>query len=365
MSVYLRSDTGTYRVDFTYQDPVTGQERRFRRMTGSKLKREAEELERRWRQEAETPPQPAEAKKNRAAFSGFAKYWLDTYASVNCKPSYCRSSEQIIRVHLVPYFGDRDLRDIGMELVEAYKAQKVKAKLAPKTVNNHLGVLSIIFKKAVQWRYAEVNPVTGAGLLAVPDEPMAFWVEEQSDAFLTEVQRHRPEWHAFFLCALRTGMRLGELLALTWGDVDFKVNEITVRRSWSHGKLTTPKNGKTRTLPMTPELALALKGHRHLKGDLVFADADGHYLDRNRVKSRFWMGIRAAGVKEIRLHDLRHTFASQLVMAGVPLKAVQEYLGHATLEMTMRYAHLAPKEKEAWIARLDRTGRPAGREARR
>jgi integrase len=352
MSVYLRSDTGTYRVDFTYLDPVTGQERRFRRMTGSRLKRDAEEMERKWRVEAETPPKPVQEQRNRAAFSGFAKHWLDTDVAVNGKPSYHRSTAQIIRVHLVPFFGDRDLREIGPEDIAKYKASKKKV-LAPKTINNHIGVLSPMWAMAIEWRYAEVNPVTGTGMLEVPKEEMAFWEPAQSAAFLEAVAKQRPEWHAFFLCALRTGMRLGELLALTWGDVDFVTHQINVRRSYSHGSLGTPKNGRSRTLPMSPDLSATLKAHRHLKGDLVFSGPDGGYLDRNRVKHHFWGGIKAAGVTLIRIHDLRHTFASQLVMKGVPLKGVQELLGHATMEMTMRYAHLAPGAKADYVALLD------------
>lgn len=359
MSVYLRP-SGIYRIDFKYKCPITGQEKRFRRSSGSRLKREAEALERQWRAEAEKPPPTPEQTKNQAAFSGFAKHWYDLHVVVNLKPTTARGYEQTLRVHLVPYFGDRNLRSITVMDIEEYKALKVK-KLAPKTVNNHLGILSMLFRKAVVWRYADANPVTGIGLLKPPPTEMEFWVPEQSDAFLGSVLKHRPEWYPFFLCALRTGMRLGELLALQWGDLDFKLGQINIRRSYSHDRVTTPKSGKGRVLPMSPELQEALLRHRHLKGDLVFSDADGQYLRRSKVKHPFWTCIRLAGVKRIRIHDLRHTFASQLVMKGVPLRGIQELLGHSDISMTMRYAHLAPGVTHNYVGLLDGgASEPAG-----
>jgi len=104
---------------------------------------------------------------------------------------------------------------------------------------------------------------------------------------------------------------------------------------------------------MTDELASALRGHRHLRGELVFCATDGGYLDRNQIKHPFWTCTRAAGVPEIRIHDLRHTFASQLVIKGTPLKVVQEYLGHSDIRMTMRYAHLTPSTRREYIKVLD------------
>ncbi len=111
-------------------------------------------------------------------------------------------------------------------------------------------------------------------------------------------------------------------------------------------------------MPASPELVEAFKAHRHMNGDLVFCTSEGGYLDRNKVKHPFWTCTRAAGLPEIRIHDLRHTFASQLVMRGVPLNAVKELLGHATIEMTMRYAHLAPGASSAYVALLDAPARP-------
>ncbi|MCB9684659.1 MAG: tyrosine-type recombinase/integrase [Alphaproteobacteria bacterium] len=116
-------------------------------------------------------------------------------------------------------------------------------------MNNHLGILSKLFKKAIDWRYAEVNPVTGVGALKVPPQDMDFWVPAQSNAFL-DAARERDDWYPFFLCALRTGMRLGEILALRWDDVDFSIGTIFAQRSFSHGAMTTPKNGRSRHLPM-------------------------------------------------------------------------------------------------------------------
>lgn len=326
------------------------------------MKREAEALERAWRAEVEAPPTPPAAVTNKAAFSGFAKHWLDVHVAANCKPSYHRSTEQTLRVHLVPFFGDADLRAITVELVEQYKAAQVKASAPPKSINNRLGVLGSMFTAAVRWKYADLNPVHEVRPMKVPDAVISFWTPDQSEAFLAAALRVRPGWHPFFLCALRTGLRLGELVALQWGDLDLVKGQVHVRRSWTHGKLGTPKSGRSRIVPASPELVEAFKAHRHLNGDLVFCKPEGGYLDRNKVKHPFWTCTRAAGLPEIRIHDLRHTFASQLVMRGVPLNAVKELLGHATIEMTMRYAHLAPGASSAYVALLDGGDRLAGRD---
>jgi integrase len=257
-----------------------------------------------------------------------------------------------MRVHLVPFFGHADLRVIDAEMVARFKATKAQTH-APKTVNNMLGVVSTLFKFAVRWRYCEVNPVTGVGLLKLPPQEYSFWDRQQSDAFLEAAVEVVPRWHPFYLCAIRTGMRQGELFALRWDDVDFVKNQIRVVWNYTRGHLGTPKSGHGRIIPMSPQLAATLKAHRHLRGPLVFCSDSGGYLTRDRVKRPFVRAVRKAGLPMIRLHDLRHSFASQLVMAGVPLVAVQQYLGHSELTMTMRYAHLSPAARQAYVEVLD------------
>lgn len=192
---------------------------------------------------------------------------------------------------------------------------------------------------------------------------MHFWDREQSAVFLEAVQKTDPRWYPFFLCALRTGMRLGELCALRWDDLDFVKGQIHVVWSFTHGKVDSPKNGRGRVVPMSPQLAAALKAHRHLRGPLVFCREDGSHLTRDNVKHPFDRATRRAGVRAIRIHDMRHSFASQLVMEGVPLTAVKEYLGHRELEMTMRYAHLSPDARQGYVKCLDealKTGHGSG-----
>ncbi len=169
------------------------------------------------------------------------------------------------------------------------------------------------------------------------------------------MQIRAPGWYAFFLTALRTGLRAGELFALRWEDVDTKKRRIEVRQNWTHGVLVTPKSGHGRSLPMTPELASALDALPR-KAPLVFPYRKGGYLDGNKVKRTFWRCTRLAGVPRIAFHDLRHSFASQLVMAGVPLKAVQELLGHADIKTTQRYAHLSPGATTEYVCLLDQGG---------
>jgi integrase len=280
------------------------------------------------------------------------KYFFDLHIVTNCKPSYQRTTEQTIRCHLVPFFGNVDLRDIEVEDVEQYKALKAKTH-APKTVNNHLGVLSVALNRAVAWGYADLNPVARVRPLRLPPQEFTFWDQSQSEAFLEAITREDPAWFPFFLTALHTGMRLGELFALRWEDLDFPKRQLRVVRSVNRGDLTTPKSGRSRSIPMTERLRHTLKSARHLRGKLVFCRENGGYLSRDVVKHPFDRCTRKAGLPVIRLHDLRHSFASQLVMAGVPLLAVQQYLGHADLKMTMRYSHLSPQMRDGYIQRLD------------
>jgi integrase len=140
-----------------------------------------------------------------------------------------------------------------------------------------------------------------------------------------------------------TGLRRGELFYLTWQDIDFKQGAIRVLQS---------KNGKSRDIPMNDTLRLTLQQlPRRIDTDYVFPGKTGRGLVD--IRKRFHRALRDAGINDFRFHDLRHTFASHLVMAGVDLVSVKEFLGHADLKMTLRYAHLAPDYKRAAIDRLD------------
>ena len=360
----VRNIKGVYYVDFRYPDPLTGEPRRFRRSCKrGTSRRQAAALERQWRLEAAEPV--AFDPPRQEGFAVFAKLWLDVYVAVNCKPSTYRSREQVVRTHLVPFFGDTNLRAITVLRVQQYKALKKKT-LAPKTVNNHLGVLSRLLRSAVEWNYAERNPATGIGFLPTGPQTFRFWDREQSDAFLATTREVEPAFYPVALSALRTGMRQGELLGLEWGDVDFVKRRIHVRRNFTHGTLVTPTNGRQRVVPMSPELAGVLRAHRHMRGDIVFCRTDGTHSSGHCLRRPMARAIRAAGLPRIAFHDLRHSFASQLVMAGVPMKAVQEFLGHTTMQMTMRYSHLSPSARQDYVACLD-TGNdapgPVGRPA--
>jgi integrase len=150
------------------------------------------------------------------------------------------------------------------------------------------------------------------------------------------------------LLSLNTGLRRGEVFSLTWGDVDFANANLTVQGSKA-------KSGRTRHIPLNEEAISTLrawKPERARSTDLVFSGNGGTVLNNVR---RAWLGVlRVAGIEKFRWHDLRHSFASNLVMAGVDLNTVRELLGHSDYKMTLRYAHLAPEHKAAAVAKLIR-----------
>jgi site-specific recombinase XerD len=126
-----------------------------------------------------------------------------------------------------------------------------------------------------------------------------------------------------------------------------------VRQNVVNGRIGTPKSGKPREIPLGDEVTAALKSHRHLRGPLVFCAMDGKMFTAGEQKWPLWRTCKRAGLRLIGWHVLRHTFASHLVMRGAPMKVVQELLGHATIVMTMRYAHLAPEIARDAVRLLD------------
>ncbi len=164
-----------------------------------------------------------------------------------------------------------------------------------------------------------------------------------------------PRIEAMVLLGGDAGLRRGEIMALELTDLDFKRRQIHVQRSEWSGKVTSPKGGRSRIVPMTDKLLSALLTVRHLRGPRVLYRDDGTTLTNKIV--RMWMQAaqRRAGlpVKNGGIHVLRHTFCSHLAMRGAPAKAIQELAGHSTLAMTTRYMHLSPAAKDSAIALLN------------
>lgn len=156
---------------------------------------------------------------------------------------------------------------------------------------------------------------------------------------------------AIYLTAASTGLRMGELLTLRWRDVDFTGSVIRVRSSWAGGQLTTPKSGKVRSAPMAPDVASALAklfGRENWTGDddLVFASETGQSLSDSALRIRYKTALRRASLRNLRFHDLRHTFGTRMIRE-TDIRRVQEWMGHADIQTTMKYLHYAPRAEGA------------------
>lgn len=343
--------TGEMKEAWMIDVKVTGQDgvlRRVRRVAPIQNRRAAERMEHQIREEllsadGKVASDPSEI----PLFRDFAARFLETYAKTNNKPSEIENKESILRMHLVPAFGALTLAGIRPGHIEVYKARKLKQGLARKSINNHLTVLRRALAIAVEWNVIEVVPVIR--WLEVPPPEFDFLTFDEAHSLIAAAD---DEWRAMITVAVRTGLRLGELLALRWSDVDLQAGRLVVRRAVSRGLVGTPKNGKSREVPLSEQAALALRQHpRH--GELVFCDQALMMFTRGATKWPLRRALSRAGLRQMGWHTLRHSFASQLVMRGAPLKGVQELLGHSTIEMTMRYSHLSPDARREAVRLLD------------
>lgn len=277
------------------------------------------------------------------------------------KKTTIEAYDSMIRIHLVPFFAGRTLDRIGRREIQALTAHMAKNGSSAKTTRNALGILHSIFEYARREGWVAANPCTlvdkprvGEGdpniRFLEPDEVEAL-LRGVPDDDLGRVERR------MYLTAAMTGMRQGELLALRWRDIDWPARRVRIRRNFVRGEFGTPKSKRSsRSVPLADRLAGELDRlhqetpHRH-DDDLVFAHPHtGKPIDRSRVLKRFKAALARGEVRPVRFHDLRHTFGTRMAAQGVPMRALQEMMGHRDFKTTLIYADYAPSAREAeWV----------------
>ena len=309
-------------------------------------------------------------------FDEFAEKWVKDYAACSTRPLTLRRTKGVLACYLKPAFGTCWLTNITPQMVQAYLAKTVQERgVSASTINSMLTTFKLILRHAKEWGYLRENPAEHVKRLKVEATEMGFLRPQEIPLLL---QHAEEPYRTLFLTAILTGMRMGELLGLQWGDLDWVNHVIHVRRSlywWTRRELAErggqdnvawrfapPKSKKSiRAIPMSPRLQQALERHRvhspENPHDLVFTTRVGTPMDRKKIADRkFKPALRQAGLRVIRFHDLRHTCASLLIAQGENPKVVQNYLGHASAQLTLdRYSHLMPQTSQQAAQKLDQT----------
>jgi integrase len=305
------------------------------------------------------------------SFGDYARQWLELYATPACKFSTVRSYQVNLQRHVLPVLGATPLNAVTRADCRRLIAACRSKGLSPKTIENICRTVSSILSHAVEDGHLSANPAFRLGrFYRQADHPkpeIQPLTQEEVQRFLDVVRQHTPREYPLFLCAVRTGMRLGELLGLQWSDLDFRGRFLEVRRNRVAGRTTTPKNGKSRRVDMSTQLAAVLNALLVMQkedtlrqgwGEVpawVFCNEAGRPLDGDNLRYRvFYKVLALAGLRRIRFHDLRHTFASLLLQNGESLVYVKEQLGHSSIQVTVdTYGHLIPGANRAAVDRLD------------
>jgi len=287
---------------------------------------------------------------NGVTFAEFADEFMQTYVRSNNKPSVRKNKDMILARHLLPAFGRMKLEEIRVHDIERLKASLLDGERSRKTVNNVLACLAKILRYAQETEVIERAP--RVRLLKVERPKYRFLDFQEYDA-LVVASKPEADWHVAILLGGDAGLRLGEIRALRWEDVDLKTDRLTISRAFWQDTEGTTKGWKLRTVPLTKRLGLALKALAQTRGCHVLADSNGQPFNLEKTRWNLPRLCRTAGISTIGWHALRHTFCSHLALRGAPARVIQELAGHSSLSTTLNYMHLVPGATDRAIALLN------------
>ncbi len=307
----------------------------------------------------------------KASFSEWADKWLNGEAKGRLKHSTFLEYEAAFDNHLNPYFGNRRFNKVSRSDVLGFILKKKEAGLSRSTIKNLIAPLKSMYNDAVVDNGAMFNPAMKLGKhLPEKDttkiEPNPLNGEEVSH-LLNTVREKMPHFYPAILCAARTGLRLGELIALRWEQIDFHSRFILVNYNFSRKEFGTLKQKRVHNVDMSQQLtdtlrsllrsrkAHALKNGTGEVGELVFLSPGGSRMDGTSFGKRvFHKALSMAELRRVKFHSLRHTFGSLLLEQGAYLNYVKGQLGHHSITMTVDiYGHRLNKNDRSFVDALD------------
>jgi len=276
-------------------------------------------------------------------FEDFVELYMNNYAKP--KKKSWRSDSSYLNAHAVPFFKGSLLSEIRIEMIEKYIGSRLKEKAQKSSINRELACLRKLFNKAIDWDYIQENPVSRVKFFSEKNNFKERVLTQDEEERL--MQECPPYLIPIIIMALQTGMRKGEILGLTWNDINLEKREICIKHS---------KNGKIRYIPINDILFPRLLRMKNKKSESEFV-----FLNANTgkpltdVKKSFKSACVRSNISNLRFHDLRHTFASRLVEQGVDLITVKDLLGHSSVRITERYTHSNKTLKQKAVKKLQTT----------
>lgn len=296
----------------------------------------------------ETTPEPLKATEPTESGITYAEFYEKHYLTWCYKrQAYYEIKKYYLNV-LPEWFKELKLKQIGLKEVEYLQNSFIEKNYSTATCNRYISILKASFSKAYDWKFIteerlkdirKVKPLQGE------TKRLRYLAKEEFDKLLSHCDCHL---YPIVFTAIYTGMRKGEILNLKWSQIDLKNGIILLDKT---------KNYERREIPISDSLKALFKqlhSQRRLNTEYVFVNPDTgkRYTE---IKKSFNTACKKAGIQDFHFHDLRHTFASHLVMSGADLKTVQELLGHKSLTMTLRYSHLSQAHKREALKALEIT----------
>jgi len=278
-------------------------------------------------------------------FKKYSEKWIEGYVKINLRQSTFDEYESVLRNHVLPVFKKKSIDSINRGDIRDFLLSKYSGGLSQKRVLLIKDVISGVFNYALDDELIETNPTSditkrlfpksGTKKKTVSNDDV--FTKEDLENFLDTCETDFPQYYPFFLMAARTGMRLGELLAIKWDDIQFNSNYIWVKRSYRRGRFTRPKNGKSRKVDMSNQLAQLLnenlrRGFKDVT-ELVH-QKHGRIMEQNFIRRVYKRILKKAKLKYIKLHGFRHTFCAHLLSEGVSPYYVSQQAGHSSISIT-------------------------------
>lgn len=293
----------------------------------------------------------------RATLKEYGDWWLEHCAKHSVAASTYQEYAAVLKNHIYPVLGERRFARVSRAMIRDLISQKRNEGYDPSTIRNILAPVRGMYNQAADDGEPIANPATRIGKhnkRIKPKTEVNPYSREEATKMLQEALIRVPRLYPLLLCAVRTGLRQGELIALRAKDLDFEKRLIHVQRTLSRGQTKSPKSGKTRRVDMSKQLASVLRELKRKPEDLVFPSSKGTHLDRHNL-TKAWNALLAdAELRKIRFHDLRHTFATLHLMAGRSPVYVKEQCGHSSIQVTCDiYAHFLPGGNRDFADELD------------